>query len=97
MYIDSQIKMFKMFWPPITTHTYHRVSRSKWRIQLNYACGAETILENQPDDFIQCLVLGAFNSHLDIATNERSISPDVERPAPPVTTWRELQPLILGE
>lgn len=95
MYIDSQIKMFRLFWPPITTHTYKRISRSKWRVQLNYACGAEMFLEDQPDDFIQCLVLGAFNSHIDITTNVKEIPSDIERPAQPVITWKEFQPLVL--
>lgn len=95
MYIDSQLKMFKMFWPPITNHTYERISRSKWDVQLNYACGAETVLKDQPDDFIQCLVLGAFNSHIDIATNINDIPSDMARPSPPLTTWKEFQPLIL--
>ena len=97
MYIDNQIKMFGMTWPPIAHHTYQRVSRSKWRIQINYACGAETILEDIPDDFIQSLVLGAFNSRLDISTNVKEIPPDIERPAQPFTTWKELQPLVLDD
>lgn len=96
MYIDSQFKQFKMFWPPITKHTYERVSRSKWRILLNYKCGAKAVLENQPDDFIQCLVLGAFNSYIDISTNLGNIPAEMERPSPPITTWKEIQPLILN-
>lgn len=95
MYIDSQIKMFRLFWPPISTHTYERVSRSKWRVQLNYACGAEMSLEGQPDDFIQSLVLGAFNSHIDISTNIKELPSDMERPSPPITTWKEFQHLII--
>ncbi len=50
MYIDSQLTMFWVAWTEHTRHTYERVSRSKWRIKLNSACGAEMFLENQPDD-----------------------------------------------
>ncbi|MGI9303197.1 MAG: hypothetical protein ACR2RB_10885 [Gammaproteobacteria bacterium] len=97
MYIDSQIKLIKIFWPPITDHTYERISRPKWRIQLNYACGAEMILEEQPDDMIQCLVLGAYNSGLKIVTNINEISADSERPAAPFANWKDFQPVFLEQ
>ena len=52
MYIDNQIKRIRIPWTNISVHTYERVSRSKWRIKMNYACGAEMFLENQPDDMV---------------------------------------------
>lgn len=94
MYIDNQIKRIRVKWPPITIHTYERVSRSKWRIKLNYACGAEMTLENIPDDVIQSLVLGAFNSRHEIETSLGAVSG--ERPDQPPATWAELQPLLIG-
>jgi hypothetical protein len=95
MYIDNQLKMFRIQWNEITLHVYERVSRSKWKIKLSYACGAEMFLENQPDDMIQCLVLGAFNSRKEIQTNQRTISADEFRDGPPPGTWRELQDIVL--
>jgi hypothetical protein len=95
MVINSQIKKFNMFWPPICEHTYERVSRMKWRIQLNYKCGAETILEDHPDDFIQYMVLGAYNSGLEITTNLNHFPADRPPPAEPVILWSDFQPLIL--
>lgn len=95
MYIDNQLKMFRITWSDIILHVYERVSRSKWRIKLSYACGAEMFLENQPDDLIQCLVLGAFNSRKEIQTDQRTISADEARSDPPPGTWRELQDIVL--
>ncbi len=97
MYIDNQLKMFRITWNDIMLHVYERVSRSKWRIKLSYACGAEMFLENQPDDLIQCLVLGAFNSRKEIQTNQRTISADEARSDPPPGTWRELQDIVLEQ
>ena len=95
MISNSQFKTFNMFWPPICEHTYERVSRSKWRIQLNYKCGAVTIMDDISDDFIQYLVIGAFNSGIDISSNVKEIPSTMDRPSPPVITWKEFQPLIL--
>ena len=95
MYIDNRLKMFRITWNDITLHVYERVSRSKWRIKLSYACGAEMFLDNQPDDLIQCLVLGAFNSRKEIQTNQRTISANEARSDPPPGTWRELQDIVL--
>lgn len=97
MYIDNQIKMFRISWTPITLHVYERTSRSKWTIKLSYACGAEMFLENQPDDLIQCLVLGAFNSRKDIKTELKEFTAEGEWPAGPVETWRDLQTFFIDE
>ena len=96
MYIDNQIKQLRVTWTPHTLHTYRRVSRSKWQIKLNYACGAEMFLENQPDDLIQCLVLGAFNSHKEIKTDTKELAAE-DRPGLPITSWKEFQTLLLDE
>ena len=96
MYIDNQIKFIRVTWGPIVVHTYDRVSRAKWRIKLNYACGAEMFLENQPDDLIQCLILGAFNSGKAMQIGERQFPAEESRPMPPIGGWAELQEVILG-
>jgi hypothetical protein len=93
MYIDNQIKRIRITWTEISVHTYERISRSKWRIQLNYACGAEMFLENQPDDLIQCLVLGAFNSGKKIIINDSDI--EVSRARMAIADYRELQGLLI--
>ena len=95
MYIDSQIKRFRIPWTEIVIHTYERLSRTKWRIKMNYACGAEMFLENQPDDMIQCLVLGAFNSGKPITMNDTEL--EVAHPGVPVPSYRELQGLIIEQ
>lgn len=97
MYIDSQLTMFRVAWTEHTRHAYERVSRSKWRIKLSYACGAEMFLENQPDDLIQCLVLGAFNSKKEIQTNLNQVPAQTAGSDPPLGTWRELQGLVLDQ
>lgn len=95
MYIDNQIKMFRISWTPHTLHVYERVSRSKWRVKLSYACGAEMFLEEQPDDLIQCLVLGAFNSRKAIRTNLAEHPAEAERPAEPPADWRAFQAILM--
>lgn len=95
MYIDNQVKRFAITWTEIVHHTYLRTSRSKWRIKLNYACGAEMILENQPDDLIQCMVLGAFNSHKEIRSDVKDIPADVDRPDQPIDSWRDFQTFLI--
>lgn len=69
MITDNQINLFKMQWTEICQHTYERLGRAKWRIKMDYACGAAMALDNMPDDLIQCLVRGAFNSGIPIETN----------------------------
>ena len=93
MYIDNQVKRIRITWTEIAVHTYERISRSKWRIQLNYACGAEMFLENQPDDLIQCLVLGAFNSGKKIIINDSEV--EVSRARMAFADYRELQGLLI--
>ena len=95
MYIDNQIKMIRINWTDHVLHAYERVSRSKWRIKLSYACGAEMFLENQPDDLIQCLALGAYNSRKGIKTNVGDLAPESSRPESPAGHWREVQEQIL--
>ena len=95
MYIDNQIKRVRVTWTEIVIHTYVRVSRSKWTIQMNYACGAEMFLENQPDDLIQCLILGAYNSNKPIECEQFQVAADAERRTPPPTSYRELQDLLM--
>jgi hypothetical protein len=69
MITDNRINRFKMQWTEICQHTYERLGRAKWRIKMDYACGAAMALDNMPDDLIQCLVRGAFNSGIPIETN----------------------------
>ena len=69
MITDNQINLFKMQWTEICQHTYERLGRAKWRIKMDYACGAAMALDNMPDDLIQCLVRGEFNSGIPIETN----------------------------
>ena len=97
MYIDNQIKRIRVTWTEIVVHTYERVSRSKWTIQMNYACGAEMYLENQPDDLIQCLVLGAYNSQKEIQSEHFQVAAEAERLSPPPTSWRQLQDQLMDE
>ena len=97
MYIANQIKRVRVTWTEIVIHTYVRVSRSKWTIQMNYACGAEMFLENQPDDLIQCLILGAYNSNKAIESEHFQIAADAPRQTPPPTSWRELQDLLMND
>jgi hypothetical protein len=40
MITDNQINRFKMQWTEICQHTYERLGRAKWRIKMDYACGA---------------------------------------------------------
>ena len=97
MYIDNQIKMIRITWSDIAVHTYERVSRSKWRIKLNYACGAEMFLENLPDDLIQCLALGAFNSRKAIQTNLGDLAGGQSLPDPPPGDWGDVQERLVSD
>lgn len=54
-------------------------------------------MEDISDDFIQYLVLGAFNSRIEITSNVINIPADLERPEQQIITWKEFQPLILPE
>lgn len=96
MYVDNGLKTIKIQWTEIVTHTYHRISRAKWKIEMNYVCGAHMTLENQPDDLIQCLLLGAFNSGKTIRIEERAIAADAGHPAGSIESYRDLQPLLLS-
>ncbi len=98
MYIDSRIQLFdSIAWTDIATHTYERVSRTRWRVKIRLVCGAEMILENIPDDLIQCLVVGAFNSGKSFDTNITSgVAMDKARFPNPAGTWSEIQNVILA-
>lgn len=74
MITDNRLNRFEMQWTEICRHTYERQSRSKWRIKMDYVCGAHMTLENMPDDLIQCLVRGAVNSGIPVETNLGAIS-----------------------
>jgi hypothetical protein len=52
-------------------------------------------LEDQPDDLIQCLVLGAYNSQVQIHLESAEGLVSAPGAARPVATWRELQTIIL--
>lgn len=93
MYIDNGLQMFRIVWTDIATHSYERVSRAKWRMRLNFACGAAMTLENIPDDVIQCLVLGAYNSRRAITTDRGALPPGEDLP---VADWAGLQAIILA-
>ena len=54
-------------------------------------------LENQPDDLIQCLVPGAFNSKKEIQTNLKQVPTQTAGSDPPLGTWRELQGFVLDQ
>lgn len=95
MYIDNQIKEFRVSWSDHIHHAYRRVSRSKWDITLSYACGAEMVLENQPDDLIQCLLLGAFNSRKDIRSDAKDLLAGDEGGGDPLESFRDLQGRLL--
>ena len=93
MYTSSEIKNVTVQWTEICCHEYQRISRTKWRIDFHYRCGAEMALDDISDDLIQCLILGAFNSRKDIQMNSGPLHVDtVELPVP---DWRALQSLIL--
>ncbi len=93
MYIANHIKSFRIQWTEIALHHYERQSRSKWRITLDYACGARMVLENQPDDMIQCLVLGAYNSGRTLVLEDRTLS--ISAPDRPRESYRDLQDLLV--
>lgn len=93
MYTSSEITNVTVQWTEICCHEYQRISRTKWRIDFHYRCGAEMTLDDISDDLIQCLILGAVNSRKDIQINSSPWHADtVELPVP---DWRALQSLIL--
>ncbi|MFO1351358.1 MAG: hypothetical protein U1F68_12070 [Gammaproteobacteria bacterium] len=96
MITDNRINRFEITWTAICTHTYERVSRSKWRILMNYVCGAHMSLEGIPDDLIQCLVLGAYSSGLAIEANTGSLPSGAKPLAKTPILWIDFQAQILG-
>lgn len=96
MITDNRINRFDMQWTEICRHTYERLGRSKWRIKMDYACGAHMTLENMPDDLIQCLVRGAVNSGIAANTNIGAIPARAGSDAPPAQ-WREIQEGLLQQ
>lgn len=90
MITDNRINSFSIQWTEICRHRYERLGRTKWRIKMDYACGAAMAIENVPDDLIQCLVRGAHNSGIAIETNLGGVA------APPGRTegsaqWADIQ------
>ena len=95
MYISSEITNVSIQWTEICRHEYQRVSRPKWRIDFYYKCGARMDFEDIPDDMIQCLILGAFNSKKEMETNLGKVDFELSNKAIPISDWRELQPLLV--
>lgn len=96
MYISSEITNVSVQWTVICCHEYQRISRTKWRIDFHYKCGAEMTLEDISDDMIQCLILGAFNSRKEMQINSGKLGVDSSSVEFPVSGWKELQSLILS-
>lgn len=95
MYISNEITNVSIQWTEICRHEYQRVSRPKWRIDFYYKCGARMDFEDIPDDMIQCLILGAFNSKKEMETNLGKVDFELSNKAIPISDWRELQPLLV--
>ncbi len=96
MYISSEITRVSIQWTVICRHEYERISRPKWRIDFDYKCGAKMAFEEIPDDMIQCLILGAYNSHKEIETNLGTVIADTASPDFPFAEWKDLQPLFVS-
>ncbi|QMU60593.1 MAG: hypothetical protein GKR92_02325 [Gammaproteobacteria bacterium] len=95
MYISNELSNVSIQWTVICNHEYKRLSRTKWRIDFHYKCGAEMTLEDISDDMIQCLILGAFNSKKEMKTNLGEVNLDSNAIEFPVEDWKALQPLIV--
>lgn len=93
MYIANHIKSVGIQWTEIAFHRYERLSRTKWQISMEYACGAHMVLENQPDDMIQCLILGAYNSGRTLQLEDREVV--IQPGDKPLATYRALQELLV--
>ncbi len=93
MITDNSLNDIRIAWNEIATHRYERISRAKWRAFLTYACGASTNLDNLPDDLIQCLVLGAYNSGRTVQTN---LGESAGMGASGAADWRDLQAILLA-
>lgn len=52
-------------------------------------------LEDQPDDLIQCLVVGGVNSKKPITLNSGELSMNVKEVRGPIGEWRDLKQLIV--
>ena len=96
MYISSDITYVSIQWTVICRHEYQRISRTKWRIDFDYKCGAKMNFEDIPDDMIQCLILGAFNSKKEMKTNLGKVNVEVDGISIPIGEWKELQPLLVN-
>ncbi len=96
MYISNELSNVSIQWTVICCHEYKRLSRTKWRIDFHYKCGAEMTLEDVSDDMIQCLILGAYNSKKEMKTNIGKVSISSSSVELPIDDWRTLQPLIVS-
>lgn len=88
MITDNRINRFVIQWTDICRHTYERASRTKWRITMDYVCGAHMTLADMPDDLIQCLVRGALNSRIPVETNMGVL--DLPQEEAMSVTWVEI-------
>ena len=95
MYTSNEINYVSIQWTIICRHIYQRLSRTKWQIDFEYKCGAEMHFDGIPDDMIQCLVLGAYNSKKEMETNLGKVKvPDSIQL--PIFEWKDLQFLIVS-
>ncbi len=95
MYISNELSNVSIQWTVICCHEYKRLSRTKWRIDFHYKCGAEMTLEDVSDDMVQCLILGAYNSKKEMETNLGKVNVSSDSVVLPVEDWKELQSLIV--
>ena len=95
MYIDNQIKRVRITWTEIVIHTYVRVFPRQVDNPDELCLRRRMFLENQPDDLIQCLILGAYNSNKPIECEQFQVAADADRRTPPPTSYRELQDLLM--
>ena len=95
MYISGEITNVSIQWTDICRHEYQRISRTKWRIDCDYKCGAKMNFIDMPDDMIQCLILGAFNSKKEMATNLGKVGVNNNAIKFPVADWKDLQSILI--
>lgn len=95
MYICNELSNISIQWTVICCHEYKRLSRTKWKIDFHYKCGAEMTLEDVSDDMIQCLILGAYNSKKEMKTNLGEVATNSSSVELPIEDWKTLQPLMV--
>ena len=95
MYTSSEITNVSIQWTIICRHEYQRISRTKWRIDFDYKCGAKMDFADMPDDMIQCLILGAFNSKKEMEINLVKVDVNDESIDFPIADWKDLQSILI--